>query len=403
MTPETCIPVLGEAEPADFQSTSKNTIRLLLVGNTLENGGAERAQLNLIRHLDRERFNIQLFYLHNQGVLHSKIPLNVHTEFGLTGRNNLKINGFRVFFKLLALTQRCDVVFALQDGTPTYLSILAGSILRRPVIGWMQTAWSHNLKVIDSWHKYCSKLLYPLADQFIAVSNGAAEDLRRLSPRLAHKVACIPNPVSLAEMHELANGPLPEWTGAVFAKRTVMSLGRIIPSKGFDRLLKAFHRLIQQGWDLHLLILGEGPERKFLQNLAYDLRIQDRVFTPGYVENIYPFFKRASVFVLSSFYEGLPTVLIEALALGLPAVSTNCPAGPEEILDHGQAGLLVEPGNEQALAEGIAAILADAGLADRLRASGTKCAQRYESSAVTHQFEDLLTSVTRSKRAAIDP
>jgi len=121
-------------------------------------------------------------------------------------------------------------------------------------------------------------------------------------------------------------------------------------------LIRAFAK-IRSERPCRLVILGEGKKRRELQRLAADLGIGDEVSLPGFVPNPYAFMKRASLFVLSSNCEGAPVVLIESLALGLPAVSTDCPSGPREILQHGRIGPLVPIGDDEALARAINATL----------------------------------------------
>jgi glycosyltransferase involved in cell wall biosynthesis len=117
-----------------------------------------------------------------------------------------------------------------------------------------------------------------------------------------------------------------------------------------------------------LIILGEGRERAKLEALASELGIAEDVSFPGFESNPYAYMSRASVFVLSSAWEGLPNALIEALACGCPVVNTNCPSGPQEILDHGAFGSLVPVRDDKALAEAILQTLEHPQDADRLRA-----------------------------------
>ena len=122
-------------------------------------------------------------------------------------------------------------------------------------------------------------------------------------------------------------------------------------------LLHAFSRITHEQ-PCRLIILGEGKERESLEALVRYLKLEDKVALPGFADNPYPFMRAASVFVLSSRWEGLPTVLIEAMACGCPVVATNCPSGPSEILEASRWGILVEVGNADALANAIKQTLA---------------------------------------------
>jgi glycosyltransferase involved in cell wall biosynthesis len=136
----------------------------------------------------------------------------------------------------------------------------------------------------------------------------------------------------------------------------VLGVGRLTRQKDFQNLLRAF-AIVRQQRPARLLILGEGEERPALEALIAELGLGSDVALPGFVPGAHSCMARAGVFVLSSAWEGLPTVLIEALAMGAPVVATDCPSGPREILRGGELGLLVPPGDSKALAEGILAAL----------------------------------------------
>ena len=136
----------------------------------------------------------------------------------------------------------------------------------------------------------------------------------------------------------------------------ILSAGRFTEQKDFSTLVKAFV-LVADRQPSRLVILGEGRERKKLERLVRELGLVDRVSFPGWIENPFALMARASLFVVSSRYEGFSRVLVEALACGCPCVSTDCPAGPAEILDNGRIGPLVPVGDERALASAMLRVL----------------------------------------------
>ena len=136
----------------------------------------------------------------------------------------------------------------------------------------------------------------------------------------------------------------------------MVGIGRLTPQKDFASLLRSF-QLVRKERDCRLVILGEGPERDALLHLADELGIREHVDLPGFVPNPYAVLARAQAFVLSSRWEGLPTVLIEAMALGVPLVAADCPSGPREILQDGAFGELVPVGDVEAMARAIVAAL----------------------------------------------
>jgi len=132
----------------------------------------------------------------------------------------------------------------------------------------------------------------------------------------------------------------------------VLAAGRLTAQKDFPTLLRAFARLVPER-DLRLMILGEGPDRAALEAEIEALGLGDRVALLGFQANPFSYMARARLFVLSSAWEGLPGVLIQAMACGTPVVSTDCPSGPREVLEGGRLGPLVPVGDAEALARAI--------------------------------------------------
>jgi glycosyltransferase involved in cell wall biosynthesis len=194
---------------------------------------------------------------------------------------------------------------------------------------------------------------YPRADGIVAVSRGVANDLVTCAGLPADRVQAIPNPVVTASLFRRAEEPPPHPWLVPGSPPVVLAAGRLHPQKDFPTLLRGFAEARRLRPALRLVLLGEGAERPALARLAGDLGIDGAVLLAGHVDNPYAYMSRAAVFALSSIYEGLPTVLIEALACGAPVVSTDCPSGPAEILENGQFGRLVPVGNWSALAAGI--------------------------------------------------
>ena len=174
---------------------------------------------------------------------------------------------------------------------------------------------------------------------------------------MAHnRIHTIYNPVVSADLHRKAREPLDHpWLNGR-GPPVVLAIGRLHKQKDFATLLAAFAVVLRQR-TARLIVLGRGPLLASLRSLAHKLRIAKHVEFPGFVENPYAFLARASLFVLSSRHEGLANVLIEAMACGCPVVSTNCPFGPDEILEGGRWGELVPVGNPEALAGAMARAL----------------------------------------------
>lgn len=198
--------------------------------------------------------------------------------------------------------------------------------------------------------------LYPRADAIVAVSKGVAHDIIQLVPKLASKLQVIYNPVITSQLLLQSNDPVEHPWFRAGAPPVVLGVGRLVHQKGFDVLLKAFAQ-VRQSTEARLVILGEGELREALLQQAESLGVDSDCVLLGFDPNPFRYMRRASVFVLSSRYEGLPNVLIQAMACGCPVVSTNCPSGPDEILDGGKYGELVPVDDVDAMAAAIRRVL----------------------------------------------
>ncbi len=201
--------------------------------------------------------------------------------------------------------------------------------------------------------------VYSWADAIVAVSDGVAEDLARTARIPRHKVTTIYNPVFTRQLAEKVKLPVEDPWFAPGAPPVVLGAGRFVPQKDFPTLLRAFTR-VRAKREARLIILGEGKDatrRDELLDLAKHLGIADDFALPGFVDNPFSYMAQASVFVLSSAWEGFANALAEAVSCGCAVVSTDCPSGPSEVLQNGTYGALVPVGDDAALAEAILATL----------------------------------------------
>ena len=196
------------------------------------------------------------------------------------------------------------------------------------------------------------KWLLPAADAIVSVSVGVTDDLRSVAPAASQKVATIYNPVVWPDHAEMVEAPVEHPWFYDASVPVILSVGRLAPVKDQATLLKAFAQVVASR-PARLVILGEGPERQNLAALSERLGITRNIDMLGFHVNPFAYMSKSRVFVLSSLYEGLPTVLIEAMASGTPVVSTDCRSGPREILENGKWGHLVPVGDWHAMAEAI--------------------------------------------------
>lgn len=197
---------------------------------------------------------------------------------------------------------------------------------------------------------------YEFADGIVAVSDSVAVDLADKAHVDRNAITTIYNPVVDNTISELAAQSLTHpWFGPG-QPPVILGVGRLTPQKDYQTLLRAFARLRGER-NIRLLILGEGRQRTELTRLAQELGVAADVEMPGFVDNPYQYMARASIFALTSLYEGLPGALIQALACGCPVVSTDCPGGSAEILENGKYGRLVPVQHDDELADAIRSTL----------------------------------------------
>lgn len=208
----------------------------------------------------------------------------------------------------------------------------------------------------DRWSGLFSKWFYPWADEVLAVSHGVADDLSRVTGMPKERMRVIYNPVITPTLVENSRAVLDHPWLTNKTVPIIIGVGRLSEQKDFPTLIKAFAQ-VRQHKPVRLIILGSGPDRRSLMALARDLAVETDVAFLGFVSNPYAYMKQADVFVLSSKWEGLPNVLIEAMAVGTPVISTRCPSGAAEILAGGIYGDLVEIGHSQGMAKAILTVL----------------------------------------------
>jgi glycosyltransferase involved in cell wall biosynthesis len=320
---------------------------------SLNGGGAERVFVTLANSLAARGIAIDLVLSNATGEYLSMLDKRVRV-INLCARS--------VFFSLPALVKylRAETPQALLSAVENAntWAIIAGWIARvaTPVVITEHQNWS---QVLANQPTLKEKLLfqiaryvYPRADLLVAVSDGIRADLLAMLKLEPRKVTRIYNPAVPDALAPLSLLPVEHpWVNNRQAP-LLLSIGRLAKQKDFQTLLLAFAQ-VKKLANCRLIILGEGSERKNLEASIRQLGLENEVQMPGFVENPYAWLAKSDLFIMSSIHEGLPTVLIEAMACGTPVISTNCISGPAEILDNGRYGDLVPVNDPQALAAAI--------------------------------------------------
>lgn len=232
---------------------------------------------------------------------------------------------------------------------------------------------------------WAARRLYPRADQIIAISEGVRDDLLSHFPVSSERVTTIYNPAITPDYQKRCSQPVAHPWLQGDGPPTVIGMGRLTAQKDFGTLIEAFARLRQER-PARLIILGDGVMREDLEGQARGLGVEKDVDLPGFVPDPLPWLARGSLFVLSSRYEGLGNVLIEALAAGTPAVSTDCPSGPREILEEGRLGPLVPVGDAESLAEAMSRTLNVPPSSRELESS----LERFRSGSVARRYLEVM-------------
>lgn len=254
-----------------------------------------------------------------------------------------------------------DAVVAVRDRANRRLLLahrLAGSPARIVMrVGINNSARFERHPALKRWRLVRRlRCAYRRNDLVIVNSNGVRDDVLRLTGLAPEGVRVIPNTTVPINVDHLAAEAVDHPWFQNPTRPLILGVGRLMRAKDFQTLIRAT-AIVRREIDCRLVILGEGNQREALQRTAGAEGLADAFDLPGFVSNVYPYMARATLFVLSSAWEGLPNVLIEAMAVGLPVVATDCPSGPREILADGRYGALVPVGDAVEMARQIKATL----------------------------------------------
>jgi glycosyltransferase involved in cell wall biosynthesis len=329
--------------------------RVAIFFHDLGIGGAERVMLQLAQAFIEAGHPVDLVLARAEGPLLSEVPLQASViDFDTT-------SPLVMFIKLIHYlrSERPKALLSPFEVT-SVIAIVAKKItgVSTRVVIRISTHISENKRV--RWKKIVERLvvsmLYTFADGIVAVSRGVAEDLVSYARISLRRIRIIYNPVITDQILQASKQPVNHPFFDDGRCPVVLGVGRFSEEKDFPTLIQAFD-ILRRKTPLRMIILGDGEQRSLLENMICRRGLQELVDLPGFKMNPFAYMKRASVFVLSSKWEGLPGALIQALACNCPVVSTDCLSGPSEILKRGEYGHLVPVEDAEALANGIEAVL----------------------------------------------
>jgi glycosyltransferase involved in cell wall biosynthesis len=249
-------------------------------------------------------------------------------------------------------------------------------------VGWEHLnygARSRNPRLMQVLHSAVPRL-----DGFVVLTEADARDWRRDMPGVRTEVEVIRNSVAWPIRSQPSD----------LDSKVVVAAGRLVPRKGFRRLVRAFAPVADRHPDWQLHIYGTGPQKQEIADLIDRLDLGSQVKLRGYTRNLPQVLANASVFAMTSFSEGFPMVLIEAMSTGTPLIAFDCPRGPAEIIRHGNNGLLIPEGPVQRFTRGLETLVQDAGLRARLGAQGLRDAEAYSIESISADWERYLARLS---------
>lgn len=335
---------------------SKKRLALFLPG--LYEGGTERVMLNLAKGFSARGYAVDLVLARAEGPYMPQIPDGVRT---IDLKSPRVLESLPALIRYLRRERPIAMVSAMFANLIALWARRLSGIPHRLVITEHNTLASVIRYQADlRWRIYptLAGWFYPWADAIVAVSNAVKEDLARTAKIPRERMDVVYNPIVNDDLQAKGKAPLDHPWFQEGEPPVIVSIGRLANQKAFDILLRAFP-LVTKDTPARLLIFGEGENRPALEEQIRQLGLEKDVRLMGFVANPYPYLTHASVFVLPSRWEGLPTVLVEALYLGAPIVATDCPGGSREILQNGKLGRLVPVENPPALAEAILGSMKD--------------------------------------------
>ncbi|MFP9193674.1 glycosyltransferase [Natrialbaceae archaeon A-CW1-1] len=359
----------------------------------LRTGGVERIMLNLAKSLNANGEAVSIVVATRRGDFQNQVDDGINVVDLNIPRTPVGILGAVPYFATYIRKKQPDVIISSKPHaniTAICSNILSGKKSKTIVT-------EHDIKsdVLSYFGTKKTRItfflashIYNYSDQIVAVSESVKEDLVDTFNLNSEDVIVIHNPVITDDFHEKRNQAtkFPYFNSDEY--EVILTVARLDPRKNIPGLINAVSML---EWDkkLKLVIFGEGRERERLEKVIEEDNLEDLVDLPGYTENPYPYMREASVFVLPSLSEGLPTVLIEALGCGCPIVATECSSGPPEILGNGEYGELVPTKNDQELANSILKILSNPPDSEKLQ----KRSEDFSSDEISREYMKLIKSI----------
>jgi len=335
-------------------------VKILIVAGSLRVGGIERSLVNLLNCIDFSRYQVDLFLYSNSGEYLNNVPEEVKLVndswlldcIGRTHNEILKTkNFFKICFrsvaailcKIIGSKMFYSILFAYikkikgydvaisysHNGNPKTLYWGYNQFVLKKVSVKKKIAWIHSDYIRAGLNISQNNNEYRQFDAIVNVSYAGKSTFDQVLPELQGKSYVVYNMYPINHIRELAvdSSPYDDFNSGY----RIVSVGRIDTNKAFDRVIRIASRLREDGFKFRWFIVGDGPDRKYLEELCNEIGLQSYVYFVGNKQNPYPYIKNADLFVLTSKYEGMPMVVSEALILGIPVITTRYASAEEQI------------------------------------------------------------------------
>lgn len=315
--------------------------KILITINSAIGGGAEKVLLEILKNLDKKKYEIDLFLIIEKGIYLEEFKKEVNRLEYLIDKENLLLKDkiifkvIKIFYIKLFLLQKIRKIKDEYDIEISFLEGVTAEYISRRKNRSYKICWIHTDLKKRKMPFWIKSDVYKNIDRIICVSNGTANSLKELYPKASEKIEVIYNFIS---KKNILNKSLKYKENN---KITFISIGRLTKEKGFDILLRAHKKLIDKGLDYNLQIIGEGILKKDLEKYIFENKIEENTKLLGFQKNPYSYLKASDVYIMSSRYEAFPLVLCEAIILEKPIIATNC-IGAIEILENGKYGEIVK-------------------------------------------------------------
>lgn len=357
--------------------------KIALVGFHLYGGGGARVMAILSNYFHNQNIEVHNIILHNElGFDYSGALLNLGE---LKSERNTIFNKIKRFVAFKKYTKKHNFDFIIDFRFRK--RILQEYLISRFIYKRQKTIYtihSSKLEVYLPKATFWTNIIYCNAYKVLALTKEMEQSINIKYPKLLN-VSTIFNPI------EITNISLKSKENIDLGFEFIIGAGSFdVNIKQFDKLIIAYAKsaLIEQ--KIHLLILGRGKLLEYLKTIAINSEVSDFVHFLGYDSNPYKYFSKAKYFVLSSLFEGLPMVVLEALACGTPVISFDCPTGPKEIISHKENGLLIEDQNIEALTEGMNTMLSDNDLYEHCKNNALKSVSKFSVDTIGEQWLELM-------------